>query len=89
MFTGDRLSTETCRQGDLVMVTWEPTFQNFRILQNDSCMFFVRSECMKDIGLRLVNGVPNKFCCYAEVIDKELCRAKKVSVFSIIQMPVL
>lgn len=83
------LCTESCKPGDLVLVMWDNAFQNFKILQDSTSMYFLNADCNEALGLRVVDGVPSKLYCYGEVVDKEFCHARKVgSVLSALRLAI-
>lgn len=75
-----KLNIDSCKPGDLVLVVWDLAHQNFKILQESSCLYFLNAECLDSLGLKIVDGQPNKLYCYAEVVDKEYCHARKVII---------
>nr|XP_023021449.1 RB1-inducible coiled-coil protein 1 [Leptinotarsa decemlineata] len=72
-----RVHIDSCKPGDVVVVVWEPTHENFRILQENKHMFFLHSDYLAVLGLEIVNGIPNKYYVVGEVVDKEYCFARK------------
>ncbi|XP_074031330.1 autophagy-related 17 [Leptinotarsa decemlineata] len=72
-----RVHIDSCKPGDVVVVVWEPTHENFRILQENKHLFFLHSDYLAVLGLEIVNGIPNKYYVVGEVVDKEYCFARK------------
>lgn len=72
------LSIETCRVGDSVLVIWNPTYENYTILQQSSSLYFLHADCLEPLGLKRVNNEERKMYCTGEVYDKEYCHARKV-----------
>ncbi|XP_008194417.1 RB1-inducible coiled-coil protein 1 isoform X3 [Tribolium castaneum] len=72
-----KLNIDSCKAGDLVLVVWDIQHQNFKILQESSSLYFLNADCLESLGLKVVDGQPNKLYCYAEVVEKEYCHARK------------
>jgi RB1-inducible coiled-coil protein 1 len=73
-----KLNIDSCKAGDLVLVVWDMTHQNFKILQESGSLYFLNADCLESLGLKVADGQPNKLYCYAEVVEKEYCHARKV-----------
>ncbi|CAG9854738.1 unnamed protein product [Phyllotreta striolata] len=72
-----KISIDSCKPGDLVLVMWDEQHENFKILQENKHMFFLHSEYMAGLGLEITTGRPNRMFCLGEVLDKEYCYARK------------
>ncbi|KAG5869946.1 hypothetical protein JTB14_026467 [Gonioctena quinquepunctata] len=72
-----RVSIDTCKTGDLVVILWDPAHGNFRILQENKHMYFLHSDYLEGLGLEITDGEPNKLHVLGEVVDKEYCFARK------------
>lgn len=74
-----KLNIDSCKPGDLVLVVWDVQHQNFKILQDTNSLYFLNADSHESLGLKVVEGQPNKLYCYGEVVEKEYCHARKVS----------
>ncbi|XP_008194414.1 RB1-inducible coiled-coil protein 1 isoform X2 [Tribolium castaneum] len=83
-----KLNIDSCKAGDLVLVVWDIQHQNFKILQESSSLYFLNADCLESLGLKVVDGQPNKLYCYAEVVEKEYCHARKDENYSLLFQPV-
>ncbi|XP_063918361.1 RB1-inducible coiled-coil protein 1 isoform X3 [Zophobas morio] len=83
-----KLNIESCKTGDMVLVVWDLAHQNFKILQESSSLYFLNADCLESLGLKVVDGQPNKLYCYAEVVEKEYCHARKDENYSVVFQPV-
>jgi RB1-inducible coiled-coil protein 1 len=83
-----KLNIDSCKAGDLVLVVWDMTHQNFKILQESGSLYFLNADCLESLGLKVADGQPNKLYCYAEVVEKEYCHARKDENFSVVFQPV-
>ncbi|KAJ8977506.1 hypothetical protein NQ317_017124 [Molorchus minor] len=73
-----KLYIDSCKAGDQVLVLWDATHENFKVLQEGAkYMYFLHSESLGVLGLQVQDGKPNKIYCTGEVIDKEFCHARK------------
>lgn len=79
--TSGKLTIDQCKSGDQVLVIWDQSHENFRILQQNKHMYFLHLDSMEALNLEIVDGKPNKFYCVGEVVDKEYCHARKVREF--------
>lgn len=79
---GGRITINSCETGDMVLVFWNPAFENYTIYQESSTLYFLNSDCIAalDLGLN-PDGTPKRIQIIAEVVDKEYCHAKKVRYF--------
>ncbi|XP_031850148.1 autophagy-related 17 isoform X2 [Nomia melanderi] len=73
-----RITVTSCETGDMVLVFWDPTYENYTIYQESSTLYFLNSDCIAalDLGLN-PDGTPKSIQTIAEVVDKEYCHAKK------------
>ncbi|XP_066254084.1 RB1-inducible coiled-coil protein 1 isoform X3 [Euwallacea similis] len=72
-----RLNIDTCKAGDVVLLLWDQTHENFKVLQESRYTYFLHSDCLDKLGLNITEGKPNKMYCTGEVADKEYCQTKK------------
>ncbi|XP_026289060.1 RB1-inducible coiled-coil protein 1 isoform X1 [Frankliniella occidentalis] len=73
-----KISILTCVPGDIVLVVWNDTHQNYVILQESSTLFFVNSDSLESLGLSLqAESGKRKPYSTAEVVEKEYCHARK------------
>ncbi|KAK5646238.1 hypothetical protein RI129_004702 [Pyrocoelia pectoralis] len=74
----NKLSIDSCHAGDLVLILWDPTYRNFRIIQESSHLYFLHSDCLETFGLNIKSKEDRKLYYMGEVIEKDYCHAKKV-----------
>lgn len=80
-----KLNIDTCKAGDIVLILWDPIHESFMILQETrQHMYFLHSDCLESLNLDILDGKPNKLYCTGEVVDKEYCHARKVSIYPVI-----
>uniref|UniRef100_A0AAR5QFW2 Ubiquitin-like domain-containing protein n=1 Tax=Dendroctonus ponderosae TaxID=77166 RepID=A0AAR5QFW2_DENPD len=72
-----RLSIDSCKIGDVVLLLWDPVHENFKILQESKHTYFPHSDCLEKLGLLVTEGKPNKLYCLGEVVDREYCQTRK------------
>ncbi|XP_030761433.1 RB1-inducible coiled-coil protein 1 isoform X2 [Sitophilus oryzae] len=72
-----RLSIDTCKKGDIVLVIWDPLYANFRILQEAKYAYFLHTDSLERLGLSINKKVPNKSYCTGEVVNKDFCHARR------------
>ncbi|KAL5281517.1 RB1CC1 family protein [Megaselia abdita] len=68
---------ENCRKGDIVICYWNNDHQQYGIIQDSTCLYFVHGDSLNDLKLKIPpcdNSVPFIF---GVVTDKEYCQAKK------------
>lgn len=53
----------------------------FSCVKESKHTYFLHSDCLDKLGLCIVDGCPNKTYCIGEVVDKEYCQTRKVSLF--------
>lgn len=71
---------QSCNPGDSVIVLWDTVHSSYIILQESRTMYFLHSECIDTLDLRLgPDGLPKQTYVFGEVIDKQYCHAKKVN----------
>lgn len=73
-----KLSIDSCNKGDYVLVIWDKSHQNYIILQESACQYFLHSDCLELLGLKLLGGGEQKMYCTGEVYQREFCKARKV-----------
>ncbi|ERL83555.1 hypothetical protein D910_03946 [Dendroctonus ponderosae] len=73
-----RLSIDSCKIGDVVLLLWDPVHENFKILQESKHTYFPHSDCLEKLGLLVTEGKPNKLYCLGEVVDREYCQTRKL-----------
>ena len=74
-----KISITSCSVGDAVLVIWNVEHANYTILQENSTLFFLHSDCLDILGLRpSSDGSPRRLYSTAQVVEKEYCHAKKV-----------
>lgn len=74
-----KFSLSSCITGDIVLVLWEPTHENYKILQESSTLYFLHSDCLEGLGLKKCENEEQKPYCVGQVTNKEYCHARKVS----------
>ncbi|KAK3908461.1 RB1-inducible coiled-coil protein 1 [Frankliniella fusca] len=74
-----KISILTCVPGDIVLVVWNDTHQNYVILQESSTLFFVNCDSLESLGLSLPADEEKyrKPFSVAEVVEKQYCHARK------------
>ncbi|KAF5305192.1 hypothetical protein FQA39_LY09280 [Lamprigera yunnana] len=72
-----KLSIDSCHSGDLVLILWDSTYKNYRIVQESSHLYFLHSDCLEVLGLNIKFREERKPYYTGEVIEKEYCHAKK------------
>lgn len=68
----------SCNPGDVVLVVWDAVHSNYAVYQESSTFYFLHSDCVD--ALEGMNPSGSRKCVLAEVIDKEYCHARKVSL---------
>ncbi|CAH1183184.1 unnamed protein product [Phaedon cochleariae] len=72
-----KISVDSCKPDDLVVVMWDPDYENFKVLQENRHLYFLHSDYVAGLGLEVKEGRPNKLHVIGEVVDKEYCSARK------------
>ncbi|GLG97015.1 Uncharacterized protein GBIM_03857 [Gryllus bimaculatus] len=73
-----KISIMSCNIGDAVLVVWDEEHQNYTILQESSTLYFLHTDCLDSLGLKIQSGdSPRRLYSTGEVIEKEYCHAKK------------
>ncbi|KRT86076.1 hypothetical protein AMK59_2, partial [Oryctes borbonicus] len=72
-----KFSRSSCITGDIVLVVWEPTHENYKILQESSTLYFLHSDCLESLGLKKSEKEEQKPYCLGQVTNKEYCHARK------------
>ncbi|KAK4880673.1 hypothetical protein RN001_008819 [Aquatica leii] len=73
-----KLSIDSCHAGDLVLILWDPSYKNYRIIQESSHLYFLHSDCLETLDLNIKSREDRKPYYTGEVIEKDYCHAKKV-----------
>ncbi|XP_012255239.2 RB1-inducible coiled-coil protein 1 isoform X2 [Athalia rosae] len=73
----DRISISSCNPGDVVLVLWDSEHRNYIILQESPMLYFLHSDCVNTLDLRVEPDGSRRLYVIAEVIRKEYCHAKK------------
>lgn len=72
-----KLSIGSCNIGDTVLVVWDDTFSNYKIAQDSTTLYFLHSECLDTLGLRISRDASlRQPYVIGEVTEKEYCRTK-------------
>lgn len=69
---------ENCRKGDVVICYWNADHQQYGIIQDTSCLYFVHGESLSDLKLKIPPSDNSLSFIFGVVTDKEYCQAKKV-----------
>lgn len=79
--TGKRSATiESCSVGDLVTIVWNPTHEQYTLVQDSQTLYFLHAECYPELGLTppSVPGIlPATLHTFGIVTKKDYCRARK------------
>ncbi|XP_038114406.1 RB1-inducible coiled-coil protein 1 isoform X5 [Culex quinquefasciatus] len=73
------VSIQSCSKGDLVMIVYNSTYDQYTIVQNAPVLYFLHADSYAAFGLaELVAGqVPRIIHCMGTVVDKDYCHARK------------
>lgn len=73
------VSVQSCSKGDLVMIVYNSTYDQYTIVQNAPVLYFLHADSYVAFGLtELVAGqVPRIIHCMGTVVDKDYCHARK------------
>ncbi|XP_034952727.1 RB1-inducible coiled-coil protein 1 [Chelonus insularis] len=78
MFQQLSVSLYSCNPGDSVIVLWDTVHSSYIILQESRTMYFLHSDCIDSLDLRLgSDGLPKQIYVFGEVVDKQYCHAKR------------
>ncbi|XP_063699943.1 RB1-inducible coiled-coil protein 1 isoform X2 [Culicoides brevitarsis] len=79
--TSKRTATiESCGVGDLVTIVWNPTHEQFTIVQDSQTLYFLHAESYADLGLAVPvppATMPAVLHTFGIVTKKDYCRARK------------
>lgn len=79
--TGKRSATiESCSVGDLVTIVWNPTHEQFTLVQDSQTLYFLHAECYAELGLAAPatsGALPATLHTFGIVTKKDYCRARK------------
>lgn len=73
------VSVQSCSKGDLVMIVYNSTYDQYTIVQNAPVLYFLHADSYAAFNLtELVAGqVPRIIHCMGTVVDKDYCHARK------------
>uniref|UniRef100_A0A1Q3F2E3 RB1-inducible coiled-coil protein 1 n=1 Tax=Culex tarsalis TaxID=7177 RepID=A0A1Q3F2E3_CULTA len=73
------VAVQSCSKGDLVVIVYNSTYDQYTIVQNAPVLFFLHADSYAAFGLtELVAGqVPRIIHCMGTVVDKDYCHARK------------
>ncbi|KAL1458039.1 hypothetical protein WDU94_008214 [Cyamophila willieti] len=69
-----KLSTKTCRPGDIVLILWNDTRKYFYVYSATDQLYLLHPDC---IPMSINERLLKKYGFVAEVISSEYCRSKK------------
>lgn len=71
----------SCDPGDTVLVVWDSPHRHYSVIQDSRTLYILNSECFDTLELWInPDGTPTSKHILGEVIDKQYCHAKKVSI---------
>lgn len=71
---------ESCAVGDLVTIVWNPTHEQYTLVQDSQTLYFLHAESYADLGLVTPVGpgtLPAILHTFGIVTKKDYCRARK------------
>lgn len=73
------VAIQSCSKGDLVMIVYNSTYDQYTIVQNAPVLYFLHADSYAAFSLtELVAGqVPRIIHCMGTVVDKDYCHARK------------
>ena len=70
---------DSCGTGDKVLLCYDERYKHYVVFCLSATAYFVHSESLEELGLDASNPEEQrKTWVLAEVVDKELCQARKV-----------
>lgn len=79
--SGKRSATiESCSVGDLVTIVWNPTHEQYTLVQDSQTLYFLHADCYTDLGLvspSVAGILPATLHTFGVVTKKDYCRARK------------
>lgn len=73
----DKITVKDIGIGDLVLITFEESHQNFVVFTFEPTLYFVHSESLHAMGLKQDDAKTKREFTLAKIVDREYCQARK------------